>query len=192
MTALLVKEGKAYAIWIELREPKMDLLPGDIDQAIQWFNEEIGTMPKLVLLNPKCQHLAGEAPEDITVEISGMPLAHEIMMATCSALITPEKTPPLKIGPEKPLLISDDLQTIMSTINDRKNRSGHNSPAGPQQNTIGKRGPKFRDDIPLDLIDELSRQDNGPRAIASILKGQGIIVSYKTIQRILAGQRQLI
>jgi len=55
--------------------------------------------------------------------------------------------------------------------------------------TPPKRGPKFRD-LPEDLIRELASQDQGSKAIATRLNVEhGIKVSYKTIQRVLSGER---
>ena len=97
-----------------------------------------------------------------------------------------------KIRDKKVLPISGDGMRIMSTINDNKIPSGHISPAAPPQRHIGKRGPKFRDDIPVDRVHELAAQGKGPKAIAGELKGEGVTVSYKTIQRILDGQRVMV
>ena len=97
-----------------------------------------------------------------------------------------------KIDAEKSILIADDAVLNMSTRNDDKIQSGHISPIGPLQRSVGKRGPKFHDDLPIGRIHELAAQSQGAKAIASELKGMGIIVSYKTIQRILDGQRMMI
>ena len=52
----------------------------------------------------------------------------------------------------------------------------------------GKRGPKHRQ-LPEDLIWRLAGEGYGSKAIATRLKEQGIKVSYKTIQRVLSGER---
>ena len=44
--------------------------------------------------------------------------------------------------------------------------------------------------LPEELIKRLNAQGLGSKAIASQLKDKGIIVSYKTIQRLLNGKRQ--
>jgi len=79
----------------------------------------------------------------------------------------------------------------MSTINGDKIPSVHNSPAAWPTKPSGKRGPKHRD-LPENLIKRLADQGKGPKAIANVLKSEGIAVSYKTIQRILKGQRVMV
>ncbi|MFC2122092.1 hypothetical protein ACFLRP_00195 [Bacteroidota bacterium] len=44
--------------------------------------------------------------------------------------------------------------------------------------------------LPEDLIERLNKHGLGSKAIATKLKARGIVVSYKTIQRLLNGQRQ--
>lgn len=54
---------------------------------------------------------------------------------------------------------------------------------------VGKRGRKHRD-LPHDLIRQWESEDMGSKSIATRLKAeQGIVVSYKTIQRVLSGER---
>lgn len=77
---------------------------------------------------------------------------------------------------------------IMSTLNGIKSKVDIIE-AQPPKVTRGKRGPKHRE-LPEDYIKRLASEGMGSKAIASQLKrGQGIDVSYKTIQRVLAGQR---
>lgn len=55
----------------------------------------------------------------------------------------------------------------------------------------GKRGPKQKS-LPLDLIKQWSGEGIGSKAITSRLNNElGITVSYKTIQRILSGKRNV-
>jgi len=53
-----------------------------------------------------------------------------------------------------------------------------------------KRGPKHQK-LPEDLIKRLAAEELSSRAIEARLKARGISVSYKTIQRILSGERRL-
>lgn len=76
---------------------------------------------------------------------------------------------------------------IMSTSELPKSRVDIIQPKTPK-NT---RGPKFRK-LPTDLIIQLSGEGLGSKAIATRLKAQEIEISYKTIQRILRGERQLL
>lgn len=58
--------------------------------------------------------------------------------------------------------------------------------------TSGKRGPKHRR-LPEDLIRQLASEGMGSKAIADRLRAEpGVTVSYKTIQRILSGQRVMV
>jgi hypothetical protein len=110
-----------------------------------------------------------------------------------AALLDPKKRGQWvpKISDKNRHHIPQDEVVIMSTINSDEIPSGHNSPAARPEKQISKRGPKFRDDIPTDFVNELASQGKGPKAIAGILKGKGIAVSYKTIQRTLSGQREI-
>lgn len=80
-----------------------------------------------------------------------------------------------------------DGRTIMSTLNSEKNTVAIIPPRVAIRPS-SKRGPKFRD-LPVNFIRELAGLGHGPKAIATRLKADGIAVSYKTVQRVLAGQR---
>jgi hypothetical protein len=55
----------------------------------------------------------------------------------------------------------------------------------------GKRGPKHKV-LPCELIKQWASEDMGSKAIASKLKKElGIKASYKTIQRVLSGERNI-
>ena len=56
--------------------------------------------------------------------------------------------------------------------------------------TLRKRGPKPKA-LPEELIIQWAGEGMGSKAIAARLKGEGIEVSYKTIQRVISGERQL-
>lgn len=78
---------------------------------------------------------------------------------------------------------------IMSTVKAKKTGVDMIAPAAM---TKGKRGPKYRS-LPEDLIEQLAGEGMSNKAISAKLKGEfGIEVSYKTIQRLLAGQRVLV
>lgn len=76
---------------------------------------------------------------------------------------------------------------IVSTMKAKKDKT----PSGGKKRAA-KRGPKFKP-LPEGLIMRWAKkEDMGSKAIATRLaKERGIDVSYKTIQRLLAGQRQL-
>ena len=92
-----------------------------------------------------------------------------------------------KIGAKKVLPIPQDIPLIMTTV---KHKIFEVEIIRPPAN-LKRRGPKHRD-LPEELIRELADQGNRSKAIASILKDKGVTVSYKTIQRILNGQRVMI
>lgn len=59
--------------------------------------------------------------------------------------------------------------------------------------THGKRGPKYRGDLPLDLISQWQSEGMGSKAIARRLNAEyGIKVGFRTVARILSGQRVLV
>jgi len=79
---------------------------------------------------------------------------------------------------------------IMSTLDSLKNTVDIIQPSVTIR-AIVKRGPKHRQ-LPEDLIRELASEGMGSKAIALRLRTEGVTVSYKTIQRLLSGQRVLI
>ncbi len=76
---------------------------------------------------------------------------------------------------------------IMSTLGSEKSVVDIIRPAVASR-ASGKRGPKHRQ-LPEDLIWRLAGEGMGSKAIATRLKEQGIKVSYRTIQRVLSGER---
>lgn len=78
---------------------------------------------------------------------------------------------------------------IMSTLENPKNEVDiiRRSVA---TRTLGKRGPKHKP-LPEDVIRRLSAESMGSKAIVAKLKTElGIDISYKTIQRLLSGERK--
>ena len=75
---------------------------------------------------------------------------------------------------------------------------GHNSANG-SLGAVGvgimsrpkKRGPKHKA-LPQEVVTKLSGEGMSSKAIAARLRAEGITVSSKTIQRLLAGQRALV
>ncbi|MFC1956638.1 hypothetical protein ACFLWZ_09050 [Chloroflexota bacterium] len=77
----------------------------------------------------------------------------------------------------------------MSTVGSRKIRVDIIE-AVTSKRTSGKRGPKQRD-LPQEIIEHWASQSIGSKAIASRLNRElDIKVSYKTIQRLLSGERE--
>ena len=93
-----------------------------------------------------------------------------------------------EITGEKPIPVVVDGVLNMSTLNDKNSKVDIIEPSVAKV-TRGKRGPKQKP-LPQELIEQWASEGMGSKAIASQLKrGQGIDVSYKTIQRVLSGQR---
>ena len=93
-----------------------------------------------------------------------------------------------KIGRQKPIQVSGDMVLNMSTVNGKKSEVDIFQPPGGKA-TREKRGPKKRA-LPHELIKQWAGEGMGSKAIASKLNNElGITVSYKTIQRTLAGKR---
>ena len=95
-----------------------------------------------------------------------------------------------KTGHQNSIQVSGDGVSNMSTVNDKKSEVDIIKPPVATRAT-GKRGPKHRD-LPCELIKQWASEDMGSKAIASKLKQElGIKVSYKTIQRVLSGERNI-
>ncbi len=93
-----------------------------------------------------------------------------------------------KNGGEKTAQVSPPMRRIMSTLESEKPEVDLIG-ATVASRTIGKRGRKFKQ-LPEQLIKQLADKGMGSKAIATKLrKEQGIDVSYKTIQRVLSGER---
>ena len=102
---------------------------------------------------------------------------------------TKRKRPEWIPSPKETAQVSQDMRTIMSTLESKKSEVDIIHPMAASRAT-GKRGPKQRQ-LPVGLIMQLNIEDLGAKAIASWLKRErGIEVSYKTIQRILSGERK--
>ena len=86
--------------------------------------------------------------------------------------------------------VSQDVRTIMSTLAGKKFEVDIIHPPDAISRPSGKRGPKHRR-LPEELIKQLAGEGTGSKAIATRLKAElGIVVSYKTIQRVLSGERK--
>ena len=90
---------------------------------------------------------------------------------------------------EKPIQGAEGHTLIMSPINAPEIEVDIIQPRVASK-PIPKRGPKHKA-LPLELIKQWSGEGMGSKAITSRLNNElGIIVSYKTIQRILSGERK--
>lgn len=96
----------------------------------------------------------------------------------------PEKTH------EKQYHVSSVEDGIMSTLEGKKIEVDIIQPPAATR-TLPKRGPKHKA-LPVELIMQWAGEGMGSKAIATRLKAEhAISVSYKTIQRIVSGERPL-
>ena len=90
---------------------------------------------------------------------------------------------------KKAVQVAGDMRRIMSPLESKKIEVDIIHPPGATR-TSGKRGPKHRS-LPEDLIRHLAGEGMGSKAIAARLKAEHRVkVSYRTIQRILSGERK--
>jgi hypothetical protein len=152
------------------------------------------------MLHPNNAALASSVPEGIEVIVSYGSMAWEIKLADVLPVPAPrdnvELSPPSSsnqiLAHEKPQRAEDHHLTIMSTVKAQKIEVlDIIQPMTAKVTLDKKRGPK-RKVLPEDLVKRLASQGQGSKAIAAQLKKQGLEVSYKTIQRILSGQRVLV
>jgi len=105
-------------------------------------------------------------------------------------LMSGNKYIPVKLSNQNPAPLAlkdkeiptEKLETKMSTLNQESLEVDKFRPR-TRKSTYKKR------ELPIAQIEEYNKQGMGAKAIATRLKGQGIQVSYKTIQRVLSGER---
>lgn len=178
-------------VWCEPQERKnMSLVQGDIGRAIAWFGEVTGQQPELIMVHPSNEHIAMENSNGIRVQTLGGVLASEVWLSVEDNFVMPKlatdvvtesisgyfQAQPMEIPTEKE-------KTKMSTLNSTSPKVDNFRPRG-RPKTYKKLS------LPDDKIKQLHKEGLGAKAIASKLKReQGIPVSYKTIQRVLSGER---
>ena len=179
-------------VWAEpLERGDLRLAPGDIQEALTWFKDKTGQEPKLIILNRKNEHLAREAGDGINVDYLGGILSGEVWLSSSDTFIphSSARTEATKSKSECPQeqpnkYHSEKEKTKMSTLNS-PSLTVDNLGARSRPTTYKKR------QLPDDKIKRLHKGGMGAKAIATRLKKeQGIDVSYKTIQRILSGERK--
>lgn len=181
--------GGPMTTWCEtIERGGIKMAPGDVREAINWFKETTGQEAKLIVLNPRNEKYANEAGEDIVVEYSPGCPSWEILLSPVDNYIR-QNTPNPNLGQGKPIQGVNHLNGNLSILEDKKISMDKLKAVTPKV-TRKKPGPKIKE-LPEDLIKQLNEQGLGSNAIATSLKSKGIEVSYKTIQRIINGQRQL-
>lgn len=96
-----------------------------------------------------------------------------------------------KIGQQKTIPVPGDVVLNKATIKGENSKVAIIQPETPKVIRDNKRGPKHKD-LPLEQIIEWQAQGLGSKAIATKLNDQGIEVGFRTIARILSGQRVLL
>lgn len=94
------------------------------------------------------------------------------------------------LGQGKVMIVPQVVSTIMATVNDQKSTVAIIPPVPPKVTRQKKRGPKPRK-LPEWVIAKLARRGLGAKAIAAELKKRGVSIGWRTISRILSGERQL-
>lgn len=170
-----------------------------------------GTMPIIEIERASdffCQGCLEDKPlEDISPDPRYCFGCHEVLSAEAKMLPGIKrkwvpKAPRAKTGRKKEAPVAKGVSVIMSQPKNemskeikvkkaKKVKVGHNSPATSKA-APKKRGPKCKS-FPEGLIIGWASEGLSNRAIATILKVEyDIVISYKTIQRILKGQRVLV
>ena len=76
-------------VWCEPQERKdMSLGPSDIGRAVEWFREQTGQEPGLILVHPSKEDMAKENG-NIRVETRGGVLASEVWLSAAEHFVTP-------------------------------------------------------------------------------------------------------
>ena len=137
--------------------------------------------------------LVGEPRDDMSPDPRYCQSCYEFLLKEAEMLRGTTKRPmwipkPQK-GRKRQYQVSSVGDRIMSTLENPKNEVDiiRRSVA---TRTLGKRGPKHKP-LPEDVIRRLSAESMGSKAIVAKLKTElGIDISYKTIQRLLSGERK--
>jgi hypothetical protein len=162
----------SMVVWAEpIKSGDFELAPHDIPAAIEWFREKTKQEPRLIILNPKNEHLAKEAGDSIRVMYLDRVLTWEIWLSPESHFKGGSTSTGLPARETK-MSISNEPSVTMDIFRPR-----------------GRPKHYEKRELPEELIRQLSSEGMGSRAIASTLKKRDIIVSYKTIQRVLSGER---
>ncbi len=172
-------------VWCEpMERAKPKVVGSDIPKALAWFKEKTGQDAKKICLHPSLASL--EVPEGIQVELVGGCLAWEVWLSDDGSVVPARITQAdVILGHENAEVVSSYPPGIMSTLTGKKSEVDIIQPSVGKV-TREKRGPKFTE-LPEDLIRQLAGEGMGSKAIASRLKAEGLEISYKTIQRRLAG-----
>lgn len=179
-------------VWAEpIERGDLRLANSDIGDALAWFKDKTKQEPRLIVLHPSNEHFAEEVGDGVKVAYLGGVLKGEVWLSAEDTFGSEsqdiEKATDAKISPfiTQPIEIDEKTPKLKKSILNPTNVSMDNFRARGRPTSYKKRP------VPNDQIKQLSEQGMGARAIASKLKREkDIVVSYKTIQRILSGERK--
>ena len=167
-------------VWAEGIERGGKLTGGDVKEAIAWYKEKTGREVKLIILNPKNEHLVKEA-NGIQVEYKMGCLAWEVWLSV--EAVQSKSGDPKAQSIESPA--EKEKEVLLHTNSD--NAQAYQNPThDPPILNFGGRPPK---DIPIQLIHKLRKQGMAIKPIVQELKKQGHSISAMTISRVLSGER---
>lgn len=173
-------------IWLTWCEPMKRVKPmvvaGDIPLASAWFKEKTGQDARIIYLSPSLSML--EVPDGIEVKYIEGCLAWEIWLSGDSEASTRSMA---VSGQGNSKEVSKYPGGIKATVNEEKNTVAIIQPSVGKV-IRAKRGPKHRA-LPVELIEQWHDEGLGSKAIAAKLNKKGIKVGFRTVARILSGQR---
>ncbi len=168
---------KAWTIWCEtMKRPGLKMAAGDITKALAWFRENTSQYARIITLSPKNECFSKEAGDGVEVRYMGGCLVWEIWLSDGD-----------EISAEKAPVTVDDHPVIMATLNGIETEVATIQPSVATR-ASPKRGRKQKS-LPLERIAMLAGQGIGSKGIATMLKAEGVSVGFRTIARILSGER---
>ena len=101
----------------------------------------------------------------------------------------PSWRPKPQKGQEKAIPVSQDVVSNMATVKDKKSKVAIIHPTDATR-TLPKRGPKHKA-LPVELITQWASEGMGYKRIAARLKVEhGIEVGFRTVARVVKGERK--
>ena len=169
------------------------LEPGDLQEAMAAFEEKFKTKPAAIGLHEDVSGKVKAAAQElgITVHHPKGILAFEIWMYPEAPRMP--KTPDREIASEGRILATTKSAPVSSCQKYGKVSKYLSDGLSPSTALSAQpkalRGrPKL--ELPVEEIKRLGKQDLGAKAIAGQLKAKGYSVSFRTVHRILTGERQ--
>jgi hypothetical protein len=173
-----------------LTNPKRQIRPGDIGKALDWYRQNAGVPGRAIRLHPKVMSLAVETPDGVEV----IPHAGTLVWSIDVASVVPTTATSIKAISRGQTVqeVSGVGRANMSTLDDKRTRVDKLEPVTPKRPIGRKPGPRPMF-LPTDRVRHLAGQGLGAKAIATLLRRDDQLdVSYKTVERLLRGQKALL